>query len=32
MFAVNAFDPRLMWDRAAEHRARLVRRPAAGQA
>ena len=23
MFAVNAFDPRLMWDRAAEHHAKL---------
>ena len=31
MFAVNAFDPRLMWDRAAEHHARLVSQPA-GQA
>jgi paraquat-inducible protein A len=28
MFAVNAFDPRLMWDRAAERHARLERRPA----
>jgi paraquat-inducible protein A len=32
MFAVNAFDPRLMWDRAAEHQASLVDRAALGQA
>jgi paraquat-inducible protein A len=28
MFAVNAFDPRLMWDRAAEHHAKLNSQPA----
>jgi paraquat-inducible protein A len=32
MFAVNAFDPRLMWDRAAEHHAELDRHAVTEQA
>jgi len=32
MFAVNAFDPRLMWDRAEAHHNRLAAQPATGQA
>jgi paraquat-inducible protein A len=32
MFAVNAFDPRLMWDRAAQHHAQRDSQPALGQA
>ncbi len=31
MFAVNAFDPRLMWDRAAERHARLENQPTTAQ-
>ncbi len=32
MFAVNAFDPRLMWDRAAQHHAQRDGQPALGRA